>query len=102
MTRALGRRRAPGKHSRTAPPVAPPAPQGWRPDVAGARVLRRARQARPEPQGWQPQPQARAQWFPPHPWEATGAMVRPYVAHLGKAPRNARTGAQGDPWGRVQ
>lgn len=101
-----------GRHSRSATrPVAPlAAPQAPShrpsPDVWGARLVivhrrRTERQARPVQM---PQPQARAEWFPPRDWEAeeaweaTGAMVRPYVALLGASPRSARAGAQADPW----
>ncbi|MDX3646028.1 hypothetical protein P1P70_42960 [Streptomyces sp. MB09-02B] len=48
------------------------------------------------------QPQPRAEWFPPDPWEHTGAMVRPYVGPLGGTSQTHRTGAQGAPWGSAQ
>lgn len=88
MTRALFGRRIPGCHSR--PAQAPDVAQEWRPNVAGARVLRRTRQAPPAPQG-----------RPPQPWEATGALVRPYIVALGNT-INARPGAQAYVWGDVQ
>lgn len=62
-------------------------------------VAQATRQPLPVEDICQRRPQPRAQWFPPAAWEDTGAMVRPYVAHLGSAPRTARTGCQADPWG---
>lgn len=102
--------RTPGRHSRRAQArdVVQEAPQAapWRlsPGVLGARlvVARRHRAERHTRHVQPPQPQGRAEWFPPHPWEDTGAMVRPYVAHLGEAPRSARAGAQADPWGAAR
>lgn len=86
---ARGALRAPRMPGRQAapqrPPVAPQAPRNRpSPDVRGARLVERA------------------EWFPPRPWEDTGAMVRPYVAHLGEAPRSARAGAQVHPWGAAR
>lgn len=46
-----------------------------------------------------PQRQQHAKRLSHESWERAGAMVRPYVATLGEAPRYARTGAQADPWG---
>ena len=101
-------RRTPGKHSNAyAFPAAPPAPRRRpTPDVWGARLViaRRRRAERHAPPIEAPQPQGRAEWFPPRDWEAeeawerTGALVRPYGAALGEAPRNGRTGAQAAPW----
>jgi hypothetical protein len=89
MTRALFWRRAPGRRSRAAaPPVVPrvvcdqPSPDMWGARIVAGRVRRRDGYAPPAP------------W-----WEDTGVIVRPYVAHLGSAPRTARTGTQADPWG---
>lgn len=86
VTTALVGRRAPGKHARvTSPPAAP-------------LVVARPRHSRHTP----PVPQPRAQWFPPHPWEDTGAMVRPYVTLLAGTPRTTRVGVHVDPWGDVR
>jgi hypothetical protein len=59
-----------------------------------ARRTRRDRHAPPV----QAQPRVPRDWEAEEAWERTGAMVRPYVAHLGEAPRNSRTGAQAAPW----
>lgn len=103
---ALFGRRTPGKHTRTAPPQeAPqtpshqPSPNVWGARLVTARRTRKERHALPVPAT---QPQPRAQWFPPRPWEDTGAMVRPYVANLGDTPRNARAAAQEARWGNAQ
>ncbi len=89
--------RTPDRHCRTAAHVAPPPAAGnWpAPDVLGIRlvVARGHRRDRHAPPARAPRPQARA------PWEAPGALVRPYVAHLGDVPRTARTGVPADPWG---
>jgi hypothetical protein len=101
------RRRTPGRSSRPATPQAPPPPPRHPfPSVLVTRLVdvrghRRARHAAP-PQVLQASPpQECTKWFPPLPWEDTGAMVRPCVAHLGEAPRTARAGAQTDPWGNA-
>lgn len=98
--------RTPGKHSRSVllqeAPQAPrhrPSPDVWGARLVTARRHRRERHAAP-PQALQPQ--VRAQWFPPAPWERTGALVRPYVAHLGEVPRSTRTGPQAGPRGHAQ
>lgn len=112
---ALFGRRTPGRHSSAhTPKEAPQAPRtAPRPDVMGARLVtarrtRRDRRPAPPVDPYPPQPQGRAEWFPSRDWEAeeawepAGALVRPYVDALGVTPRNGRTGAQADPWGRVQ
>ncbi len=103
--RAAFRRRTPGKHSRTAmPPAAPqaprnrPSPEVWGAWLVTARRRRRDRHA----QGGARQPQPRAEWFTPDPWEHTGAMVRPYVGPLGGTSQTHRTGAQDAPWGNAR
>jgi hypothetical protein len=94
--------RTPDKHSLTLAPVAPsadrkpPTPDVWGARLIAARKRRWEQQTRP---AQKPQRHARAAWFSPRPWEATDAMVRPYVARLREAPRRARTGAQANPWG---
>ncbi|MEU0219535.1 hypothetical protein ABZ281_32535 [Streptomyces sp. NPDC006265] len=101
MRDALRGRRAPGKHSSAyAPQEAPRAPRtAPRPDVWGARLVtaRRTRRDRHAPPV-QAQPSAPRDWEHEEAWEHTGALVRPYVAALGEAPRNGRTGAQAHPW----
>lgn len=98
--------RTPGRHSRTATPQAPPVARARRlaPNVLGARLVaaRRHRTGQPTGPVQAPQPRERAEWFPPRPWDHTGALVRPYVAHLGEAPRSARAGAQAHPWGAAR
>ncbi|MGW3950705.1 hypothetical protein ACWEKM_07040 [Streptomyces sp. NPDC004752] len=37
-------------------------------------------------------------WEAEEAWEHAGAMVRPYVAHLGGVPGAARAGVQAHPW----
>jgi hypothetical protein len=92
---ALFGRRAPGKHSRSTPPQGAPQTRRNRPspDVWGARLVTARRQRR---ERHAPPVQPRAEWEP------TGALVRPYVAALGEAPRTARAGAQARPWGDAQ
>lgn len=86
---ALLGRRTPGKHTAAyTAPAAPPTPRRRpTPDVWGARLVitRRHRRERHTPPV---QPLAE--------WERTGAMVRPYVAHLGPL------GEAPTPWRRVQ
>ncbi|GAA2663775.1 hypothetical protein GCM10010307_84460 [Streptomyces vastus] len=98
---ALLGRRTPGRHSRPAAPQEAPqaAPGRLSPAVLGARLVaaRRHRTGQPTapvqaPQA--PQVQERAERFPPRPWEATGAMVRPYVAHLGEERQHALSARQ--------
>jgi hypothetical protein len=98
----LRRRRTPGRHSSAHVPQEVPQtlPAPPRPDVLGARLVV-ARRHRPGPaQASQAQP--RAEWFPLRPWEDTGSLVRPFVAHLGDPPRNANPRPHADSWGRVQ
>jgi hypothetical protein len=104
--RGAFRRRKPGRHSSAHVPQetsqALPAPP--RPDVWGARlvVARRHRPERHTGPAQASQAQPRAEWFPPRPWEDTGALVRPFVAHLGDPPRNVNPRSHADSWGRVQ
>lgn len=87
--------RTPGRHrSAYALPAAPQLPT---PYVVGARLFDvprlRAQSATPPPR---PLPGPR--WaLPPAAWEHTGAMVRPYVAHLG-APSRTAPGGEAPPW----
>jgi hypothetical protein len=101
---ALLGRRTPGRHSSAATPQeAPQAPRRRpTPDVWGARLVtaRRTRRGRHAPPV-QAQPRPSRDWEAEEAWEPVGAMVRPYVAHLGEAPRHAPTGAQAAPWGNA-
>jgi hypothetical protein len=91
LTAAVQGPRTPGRHSRTdAPPAATRvAPAQPCPAVWGARLVnvRRRRDGYAWPAPW---------------WEDTGEIVRPYVAHLGASPRQARVGVQVDPRGAAR
>ena len=99
---ALFGRRTHGRYSPPATPtVRPPVPATrLSPDACGARlgVARRRRRERHARPVQAPQPQPRAEWFPPDPWEHAGALVRAYVERLGDPPRQADTSAQAGPW----
>ncbi len=88
--------RTPGRHRRHATPVTPRRAQlPLFPYVLGARLIT-VRRLRAKVRPALPQPFR--DWEAEEAWEPTGALVRPYVAHLGASPRSNRADAQGTPW----